>query len=149
MTQGSTFYVYDPWGRRIWKQWTGQTGANECEAYFYGATGQKLESYSCEYTPNTIDWFTTLRRDQHVFRWEDAVGEGRGSVDGPAGERTGQLERRELLVFPVGRGARDGDGGWADEVCGILSGSCRGRIMRWRGIIRRRRGVFGVRIRVG
>ncbi len=44
MTQGSTFYVYDPWGRRIWKQWTGQTGANECEAYFYGATGQKLEA---------------------------------------------------------------------------------------------------------
>ena len=26
--------------------------ANECEAYFYGATGQKLESYSCEYRPN-------------------------------------------------------------------------------------------------
>ena len=66
MTQGSTFYVYDPWGRRIWKQWTGQTGANECEAYFYGATGQKLESYSCEYTPNTIDWFTTLKGSTRI-----------------------------------------------------------------------------------
>ena len=41
----SNYYVYDPWGRRVWWQYQSQSGTN-CEAYFYGATGQKLESYS-------------------------------------------------------------------------------------------------------
>jgi RHS repeat-associated protein len=41
-------YVYDPWGRRIWKQdYNSYAGSTTCEVYFYGATGQKLESYSC------------------------------------------------------------------------------------------------------
>ncbi len=112
MTQGSTFYVYDPWGRRIWKQWTGQTGANECEAYFYGATGQKLESYSCEYTPNTTDLFTTLEgintyfggkmlSEKGVFVATDRLGSVRGNSSGES-----------FSYFPWGeeRGAGTADG---------------------------------------
>ncbi len=112
MTQGSTFYVYDPWGRRIWKQWTGQTGANECEAYFYGATGQKLESYSCEYQPNTTLNSTTLQgintyfggkmlSEKGVFVATDRLGSVRGTSNGES-----------LSYFPWGeeRGTGTADG---------------------------------------
>jgi hypothetical protein len=48
MTQGQTFYVYDPWGQRIWKESYNTTyETTSCEVLFYGATGQELESYSC------------------------------------------------------------------------------------------------------
>jgi YD repeat-containing protein len=49
----TTDYTYDPWGRRMWKEVPGGLDANgnvlptPCEIYFYGATGQKLETYSC------------------------------------------------------------------------------------------------------
>ena len=49
----TTNYSYDPWGRRMWKQLLGGLDGNgnpipvPCEIYFYGATGQKLETYSC------------------------------------------------------------------------------------------------------
>jgi RHS repeat-associated protein len=48
-----TNYTYDPWGRRMWKEVPGGLDSNgnvlptPCEIYFYGATGQKLETYSC------------------------------------------------------------------------------------------------------
>ena len=109
-TQSQTFYVYDPWGRRIWKQWYDTTyGTTNCEAYFYGATGQKLESYSC------IVHHGSVRRDaggdQHVFRGEDAIGEGRFHSDGSSGERTRRQQRREHVVLPVGRRTGTGDDG--------------------------------------
>ena len=48
-----TDYTYDPWGRRMGKEVPGGLDSNgnrlptPCEIYFYGATGQKLETYSC------------------------------------------------------------------------------------------------------
>ena len=40
-------YSYDPWGRRIWKEVPGYQGsATTGEIYFYGVTGQKMETYS-------------------------------------------------------------------------------------------------------
>ena len=112
MTQGSTFYVYDPWGRRIWKQWTGQNGANECEAYFYGATGKKLESYSCEYAPGTTLLSTTLQgintyfggkmlSEKGVFVATDQLGSVRATSNGES-----------LSYFPWGeeRGTGTADG---------------------------------------
>jgi RHS repeat-associated protein len=49
-------YTYDPWGRRVWKETAGvgndQNGNPNpptYEIYFYGATGQKLETYSGSY----------------------------------------------------------------------------------------------------
>ena len=48
VSQQSLNYGYDPWGRRVWKMATDRnTGAAECEVYFYGATGQKLEMDGC------------------------------------------------------------------------------------------------------
>jgi RHS repeat-associated protein len=51
-----TTYSYDPWGRRVWKEIAGVgTDPNgnpnppTYEIYFYGATGQKLETYSGSY----------------------------------------------------------------------------------------------------
>jgi len=38
-------YIYDPWGRRVWTQNNYSSGSTG-EIYFYGATGQKLETYS-------------------------------------------------------------------------------------------------------
>ena len=112
MTQGSTFYVYDPWGRRIWKQGTGQNGANECEAYFYGAMGQKLESYSCEYAPGTTLVSTTLQgintyfggkmlSEKGVFVATDRLGSVRATSNGES-----------LSYFPWGeeRGTGTADG---------------------------------------
>jgi RHS repeat-associated protein len=53
----ATNYSYDPWGRRMWTEIPGQTDSQNnqltnttCEIYFYGVTGQKLETYSCSYT---------------------------------------------------------------------------------------------------
>jgi RHS repeat-associated protein len=47
---GGTSYVYDPWGRRIWRQWyDSQHAVTLVEAFFYGATGKVLESYACNY----------------------------------------------------------------------------------------------------
>jgi len=48
-----TNYTYDPWGRRVWKEVPGGRDSNKnplptpCEIYVYGATGQKLKTYSC------------------------------------------------------------------------------------------------------
>ena len=43
-------YIYDPWGRRVWKQdHNSYSGTTTAEAYFYGATGQKLETYGCNW----------------------------------------------------------------------------------------------------
>ena len=48
----TTDYAYDPWGRRMWKETPGGVDGNgtpfppQGEFYFYGATGQKLETYS-------------------------------------------------------------------------------------------------------
>ena len=112
MTQGSTFYVYDPWGRRIWKQWTGQTGANECEAYFYGATGQKLESYSCEYTPNTIDWFTTLEGINTYFGGKMLSEKGVAVLTDRLGSVRANSNGESFSYFPWGeeRGTGTADG---------------------------------------
>jgi hypothetical protein len=46
-----TNYSYDPWGRRMWKETPGGRDGNgnpvtTGEIYFYGVTGQKLETYS-------------------------------------------------------------------------------------------------------
>jgi RHS repeat-associated protein len=49
-TSGGTSYVYDPWGRRIWREWyDSQHAVTLAEAFFYGATGKVLESYACNY----------------------------------------------------------------------------------------------------
>jgi RHS repeat-associated protein len=52
-----TTYSYDPWGRRVWKELAGvgldgngNPNPATFEIYFYGATGQKLETYSGAYT---------------------------------------------------------------------------------------------------
>jgi RHS repeat-associated protein len=56
-TTQATNYSYDPWGRRMWEEIPGQRDSQNnqltnttCEIYFYGVTGQKLETYSCSYT---------------------------------------------------------------------------------------------------
>ena len=114
--------MYDPWGRRIWKQWAGFNGVNECEAYFYGAAGQKLESYSCEYQPNTTLNSTTLQGINTYFGGKMLSEKGVFVATDRLGSVRCEFKRREFGL-PVGRGARDGDGGWADEVRGILPGS--------------------------
>ncbi len=106
MTQSTSFYVYDPWGRRIWKQWyNSQYGTNNCEAYFYGATGQKLESYSCIFTNGafgaTLQGINTyfagkMLSEKGVFIATDRLGSVRGDSNGvsmsyyPWGEERGQ-----------------------------------------------------------
>ncbi len=111
MTQGSTFYVYDAWGRRIWKQ-TGQTGANECEAHFYGAMGQKLESYSCAYTPNTIDWFTTLEGINTYFGGKMLSEKGVAVLTDRLGSVRANSNGKSFSYFPWGeeRGTGTADG---------------------------------------
>ena len=105
-TQNTTFYVYDPWGRRIWKQWYDTTyGTTNCEAYFYGATGQKLESYSCIITNGafgaTLQGINTyfagkMLSEKGVFIATDRLGSVRGDSNGvsmsyyPWGEERGQ-----------------------------------------------------------
>ena len=56
-TTQPTNYTYDPWGRRVWKeipgvgtQPNGNPNPTTFEVYFYGVTGQKLETYSGAYT---------------------------------------------------------------------------------------------------
>jgi YD repeat-containing protein len=40
-------YSYDPWGRRVWIQsYNNSSGQTGYESIFYGATGQKLETYT-------------------------------------------------------------------------------------------------------
>ncbi len=110
MTQGATqatpFYVYDPWGRRVWRQWyNSQYGTTDCEAYFYGATGQKLESYSCQYASGslgaTLEGINTyfagkMLSEKGVFIATDRLGSVRGDSNGvsmsyfPWGEERGQ-----------------------------------------------------------
>jgi RHS repeat-associated protein len=106
MTQSTSFYVYDPWGRRIWKQWYDTTyGTTNCEAYFYGATGQKLESYSCTYSATslgaTLEGINTyfagkMLSEKGVFIATDRLGSVRGDSNGvtmsyyPWGEERGQ-----------------------------------------------------------
>ena len=112
MTQGSIFYVYDPWGRRIFKQWSGFNGVNECEAYFYGATGQKLESYSCEYTPNTIDWFTTLEGSNTYFGGKMLSEKGVAVLTDRLGSVRANSNGESFSYFPWGeeRGTGTADG---------------------------------------
>ena len=106
VTQATPFYVYDPWGRRIWRQWYDTTyGTTNCEAYFYGATGQKLESYSCQYTSGslgaTLEGINTyfagkMLSEKGVFIATDRLGSVRGDSNGvsmsyyPWGEERGQ-----------------------------------------------------------
>ncbi len=89
MTQGSTFYVYDPWGRRIWKQYNGTSG----EAYFYGVTGQKLETYNCTVGSNgvsgTLEGINTyfvgrMISEKGVVVATDRLGSVRGDNNGVA-----------------------------------------------------------------
>jgi RHS repeat-associated protein len=50
--QGSISWTYDPWGKRIWKTVPNATGSGtstQCEFYYYGITGQRLETWSCGY----------------------------------------------------------------------------------------------------
>jgi RHS repeat-associated protein len=50
--QGGISWTYDPWGKRIWKTVPNTTGSGtstQCEFYFYGITGQRLETWSCGY----------------------------------------------------------------------------------------------------
>src|SRR5262249_16946031 len=49
--QNGPYYVYDPWGRRVWSQ-TGDGTVDQThgEAFFYSAAGQKLETYSFSFT---------------------------------------------------------------------------------------------------
>ena len=105
-TQGPAYYVYDPWGRRIWKQWYDTTyGTTNCEAYFYGATGQKLESYSCTYSATslgaTLQGINTyfagkMLSEKGIFIATDRLGSVRGDSNGvsmsyyPWGEERGQ-----------------------------------------------------------
>jgi RHS repeat-associated protein len=106
VTQATPFYVYDPWGRRVWRQWyNSQYGTTNCEAYFYGATGQKLESYSCQYTSGslgaTLEGINTyfagkMLSEKGVFIATDRLGSVRGDSNGvtmsyfPWGEERGQ-----------------------------------------------------------
>ena len=106
VTQATPFYVYDPWGRRVWRQWYDTTyGTTNCEAYFYGATGQKLESYSCQYTSGslgaTLEGINTyfagkMLSEKGVFIATDRLGSVRGDSNGvsmsyyPWGEERGQ-----------------------------------------------------------
>jgi RHS repeat-associated protein len=64
VNSATTNYTYDPWGRRMWKEVPGGRDSNgnplptPCEIYFYGATGQKLETYSC--LTNSSGFYSTL-----------------------------------------------------------------------------------------
>ncbi len=82
-----------------------QYGTTNCEAYFYGATGQKLESYSCQYASGslgaTLEGINTyfagkMLSEKGVFIATDRLGSVRGDSNGvnmsyyPCGEERGQ-----------------------------------------------------------
>ncbi len=103
-----TFFVYDPWGRRIWKQWTGQTGANECEAYFYGRRGRswkatvantrRTRSIGSQPCKGSTPYFgRKMLSEKGVAVLTDRLGSVRANSNGESS-----------LVFPVGRGAGAG-----------------------------------------
>ena len=49
----STWYSYDPWGKRVMKDMTPAQGNETWEFYFYGITGQKLMTVDCSYPGGT------------------------------------------------------------------------------------------------
>jgi len=65
-------YAYDPWGRRIWKETPGGLDGNgnpyppKGEFYFYGATGQKLETYTF-YGPTPGPEFGTVLEGINIY----------------------------------------------------------------------------------
>jgi RHS repeat-associated protein len=98
-------YVYDPWGRRVWKQDNNVSGGTTYEAYFYSATGQKLETYSCGFGPpglvnSTLEGINTyfigkLLSENGVYVATDRLGSVRHDSNGvslsyfPWGEERG------------------------------------------------------------
>jgi RHS repeat-associated protein len=97
-------YIYDPWGRRVWKQDNGAT--TTAEAYFYGATGQKLETYNCVWDTLGNLWGSSegintyfagkMLSEKGVFLATDRLGSVRADSNGvsmsyyPWGEERGQ-----------------------------------------------------------
>ena len=52
VTQGSTYYVYDPQGKRVRQSGYDLVG----EQYFYGIGGQKLATYQCGRSGAQNNW---------------------------------------------------------------------------------------------
>ena len=110
VTQATPFYVYDPWGRRVWRQWYDTTyGTTNCEAYFYGA--DRPEAGELQLPVHLGIARRDAGGDQHVFRGEDAIGEGRFHRDGSSWQRPWGQQRRDHVVLSVGRRAGNGNGG--------------------------------------
>ncbi len=147
MTQGSTFYVYDPWGRRIWKQWTGQDGRERVRSVFLRGDG-----------PETGELQLRVHAEHNRLVYDAAKGSTRTSGErccrrracswpqtdwgACARPRTAKASRTSRGAKSAGRGRRM-DGRSLRATIGIS----RDRITQMRGITRRRRRVFGVRIR--
>ena len=103
LSQQSLNYGYDPWGRRVWKMATDRnTGAAECEVYFYGATGQKLETDGCWSGTQTFagtginTYFAgKMLSEKNAYVLTDRLGSVRGDSNGvslsyfPWGEERG------------------------------------------------------------
>ena len=61
------WWVYDPWGRRIWQE-TAPTSPGQpvnCTFVFYSATGQRLTEFNGTYTPGTGMTYSVSRTYQY------------------------------------------------------------------------------------
>ena len=101
-----TDYTYDPWGRRMGKEVPGGLDSNgnrlptPCEIYFYGATGQKLETYSC--INNTDGTFYSTLAGINIYFGGKLLQAKGVWVATDSWERACELERRNVFVFPYG-----------------------------------------------
>jgi len=75
-TNGSTWWAYDHRGKRVWYVWPTAGGPNStqttCEIYFYGITGQKLATYSCNFddagsNPNRTNAFSYWVKSRNLY----------------------------------------------------------------------------------
>jgi RHS repeat-associated protein len=92
-TSGGTTYVYDPWGRRIWRQWyDSQHNITMCEAFFYGVTGKVLDTFACHLQADGSLWYGSegintyiagqMLSEKGVYVATDRLGSVRGDSNG-------------------------------------------------------------------
>jgi YD repeat-containing protein len=124
-TTQPTNYTYDPWGRRVWKeipgvgtQPNGNPNPTTFEVYFYGVTGQKLETYSGAYTG--VPGYIALEGINVYFGKKLLQSKGVWVATDRLGSRAGELERAGAVVLPVRRGAGESEHGeWGRDVCDL------------------------------
>ena len=60
-----TWYVYDPWGRRIWQETPSSTYNPNwtCKIVFYAVTGKRMENFNCQLDTSTSPPAMTITPD--------------------------------------------------------------------------------------